>query len=256
MIPCTWCSGSVSSRRSDGAIPTPRPATRSGRRSFSWVETTPFRAAGRPAGVDDHRAAVRAEVRQMSPAGEPAAAPARRRPGARARRAPAAPSIGARGRIADDDRRAGVADDVVELGRRMRDRQRHGHAARAPDATLHGGVGEAGRHEERHARLLEIVVVAEQRAGDAARRVVELLIGVGAIDGDDGRPRNGVGGHFERTVPCLSSRRSAKVSSKNDPRPHNLPYATHRTGQEGARVYAQGPARRRRTAGGLSSAGR
>ena len=37
---------------------------------------------------------------------------------------------------------AGVADHVLELGRRMRHRQRHGDTAGPPDAALRGGVGE------------------------------------------------------------------------------------------------------------------
>ena len=65
MMPCTWCSGSASSRRSDGR-PSPRLDERRDLRADVLMRgDRALRPAGRAAGVDDHRAAVRAEVRQI-----------------------------------------------------------------------------------------------------------------------------------------------------------------------------------------------
>ena len=67
----------------------------------------------------------------------------------------------------------------------MRDRQRHGDAAGSPDAALHRRIREAWRHEERDARLVQVVVVAEQRARDAPRCVIELVVRERAVGGND-----------------------------------------------------------------------
>jgi len=68
----------------------------------------------------------------------------------------------------------------------MRDRQRHRDAAGSPDAALHRRIREAWRHEERHARLVQVGVVAEQRACDAPRCVIELVVRERAVGGNDG----------------------------------------------------------------------
>ena len=136
--------------------------------------------------------------------GRPSPASAQRVVSVVTKRAPARGSgisVVARGGIADDDRRARIADHVLELGRRMRDGQRHGHAAGAPDAALHGRIGEARRHEERDARLVQVVVVGEQRSGDAPRGVVELVVGERAVGGDDrGATAHGIQGQDSRSI--------------------------------------------------------
>ena len=87
---------------------------------------------------------------------------------------------------ADHDRRVGVADHILELGRRMRCRQRHGDAPGEPDAACDDDVGEAGRDEERDSRLGQIGPVPCQLAGDARRRFCEVVVGEHAVSGDDG----------------------------------------------------------------------
>jgi hypothetical protein len=90
-------------------------------------------------------------------------------------------------RVADDDGSARIADDVFELGGRMRNRQRHGNASCAPDAALHGGIGTARRHEECDTRLIQIFVVGKERPCHAARGLIELVIGEPAVRADDRR---------------------------------------------------------------------
>ena len=174
------------------SIARPRRATRSARRcSDAW---TPRPSAGRSCrscrrssrGGSSRGAADR---RPASPASAALVVTKR----ARAARASGV-SIGRGRRIADDHRRARVANHVLELRRRMRHGQRHGHAAGAPDPALHGGVREARRHQKRHARLVQVGVVAEQRAGHAPRRIVELLVGERAVGGDDRRSRDSAHG--------------------------------------------------------------
>ncbi len=55
--------------------------------------------------------------------------------------------------------------------------QRHGDAAGAPDAALHGCIGKTRVHEERNARLVQIVVVGQQRPGNALRGIVQIVVG-------------------------------------------------------------------------------
>ena len=47
-----------------------------------------------------------------------------------------------------------------------------------------------GVHEKRDARLVQIVVVGQQRSGDAPRGVVQIVVGEHAIGGDDGAARS------------------------------------------------------------------
>ncbi len=139
------------------------------------------------AGVDDHRAAVRSEMRKVFP----------HRRGERRRCRQKSRTRGLRDRhqhrrrrrVADDHGCTGVADHVVELGRGMRDRQRNRDTAGSPDAALHRRIREAWRHEERDARLVQVGVVAEQCASNAPRCLIQLVVGirpVGSNDGDAG----------------------------------------------------------------------
>jgi hypothetical protein len=88
-------------------------------------------------------------------------------------------------RVGDDHRCVGVANDVFELRRGVRYGERHRHAAGAPDAALDCRVGKPGGNEERDARLIQIIVVAEQRAGHARGRLVQLIVRIGAAVRDN-----------------------------------------------------------------------
>jgi len=76
---------------------------------------------------------------------------------------------GAEVRVHDDHLRVRVADDVLELRRRMSDGERNRDAAGPPDPPLRGDIGKAGRGEKRHARLREVVAAGEQACGDPTR---------------------------------------------------------------------------------------
>jgi hypothetical protein len=128
------------------------------------------------------------------------------------------PRITQRG-IGDDDRRVGVSDDVLELGRGMRDGQRHGHAARAPDAALDRRVRKARRHQKRDARLMQIVVIAEQLSSNALRCRVELIVRVGATIGDDR------GAWFHRSIIQL------RATNSQPPTPDDKVRACHSSKQ-------------------------
>src|SRR5207237_6988166 len=90
--------------------------------------------------------------------------------------------------IGDDDSRVGVANHVVELGRRVGGRERNGDAAGAPDAPLRGHVTEARRHEERDPCLAQVVLPTEQTPGHAGGGVEQVAIGEGALGRADRGP--------------------------------------------------------------------
>ena len=77
-----------------------------------------------------------------------------------------------------------------------------GHSTGAPDAALHGCIRKARVHEERNPRLVQIVVVGQQRSGDALRGIVQIVVGEHAIHGDDGAARNSHPG--QDTMSCMS----------------------------------------------------
>ena len=142
-----------------------------------------FRPAGRSARVDDHRAPGRCHVRQRAGLRvregigrdqETRAGGSRdRRKQRRARR------------MHDHLRRPRIANGVFELRRRMRGRQRHGHATGSPDALAHRDPRKAGRDVERDPRFREIGGAIEQCRSDAVARLIQLLIREDTIDGND-----------------------------------------------------------------------
>ena len=86
----------------------------------------------------------------------------------------------------DDDRRAAVADDVLQLGRGMRHPERDGDAAGQPDTAGDGDVGEARGDEEPDARARELASNRGELAGDPRRGVGEIDVRKDAVSGDDG----------------------------------------------------------------------
>jgi hypothetical protein len=52
-----------------------------------------------------------------------------------------------------------------------------------------------GCTRKRNPRLVQIVVVGQQRSGDALRGILQIVIGEHAIDGDDGAARSSHPGH-------------------------------------------------------------
>ena len=114
----------------------------------------------------------------------------------------------------------------------MRSRKGHGDATGPPDAALHRRIREARRHEEGDARLTQIVVVAEQRAGDARRRVIEILIRERAVGGNDG----GAGrSHGAVNRPGADSLRRWTIMTSSMP--------LIEPGQESPRLHAEGSGR-------------
>jgi len=89
-------------------------------------------------------------------------------------------------RVHDDDLRLGVADHVLQLGRRVRHRKGDRDPARAPDAPLGGDVAESRRREEGDPCLGEVGPPGEEAGRDAGGRVEQLAIGERAIRGGDG----------------------------------------------------------------------
>ena len=87
---------------------------------------------------------------------------------------------------ADDDRGARVADHVLELRRRMRDRERDGDAAGEPDAARDHDIREARRDEERDALHDARSPSARQLRRDARRGLRQVVVREHAVSGDDG----------------------------------------------------------------------
>ena len=64
-----------------------------------------------------------------------------------------------------------IVDDVLQLGRRVRQNQRHGDASRPPNAPLDGNVVKPRWYQERYASSPEMRAAVEQRGGHVGRRI-------------------------------------------------------------------------------------
>ena len=95
-----------------------------------------------------------------------------------------------RGEVGVHDDHVGVcvANDVFELGRGMRDRERDRDSAGAPDPPLRRDVSKTRRREKGDARLLQVVAAGKQTRGDASRVVEEIPIRKRAFCCDDRCP--------------------------------------------------------------------
>jgi len=109
---------------------------------------------------------------------------------------------------ADDDRRSRVADDMFELRRGVRRRQRHGHASGAPDRPRDHHVREARWNQVGDARFLQVAARTREDRRDSRGRFIEVEVGEHAVGGDDGETV-GSDGPFSHS----SSRTSSTGSS-------------------------------------------
>lgn len=91
--------------------------------------------------------------------------------------------------VAHYERCAGIANDILNLGGRMRDSQGNSDTTSAPDSPQHCGVRKAWRHEERNARLLQIPSSREQHFGNTPRFLVEVAMCENSVGGNDGDAR-------------------------------------------------------------------
>ena len=87
--------------------------------------------------------------------------------------------------MCDQDDGLGVIDLVPNLALGLGKRQRHGNAARPPDAPLDGHIVESTRHKKHDPRALEVISTIQQRRCNPLRSHEQVSVGEGPLGRND-----------------------------------------------------------------------